>query len=405
MKKIWILNHYAKPPDKKSGSRHHDIARYLQKKGYRVTIFCAEVRRNDVSTIPSRLKFKQEKQAGVDCVILKTRPDYQGNGFKRALNMFFYYFAMVRHYRQFEKPDIVIGSSVHIFAAAAAAKIARRTGAVFISEIRDIWSEGLVQVGGLSRLHPFVLLVRAVERKVYRESRKIIVVLPNAYEHIKEFGVEKDKILYIPNGVDLQKFDKDRETKRPSDGLAAVLESGFCCVYAGAHGVANNLDTIISAAEIVGKSAPRITFVFIGDGPKKAVMQGMVKEKGLANVSFLAPVSKREIPAILVKASVSLLAMPDVDLYRYGISLNKLFDYMASGTPVVFAGKVFNDLVAESGCGISVLPERPDKFAGAILELYNMSEKERAEMGKKGRRYVEENHNIETLVEKLTAIL
>lgn len=405
MKNVWILNHHAHPPNIKGGTRHHELSGYLNRKGYKATIFCSgNAQRTDIALFPPRVRYKEENCYGVDYVFINTQPTYSENGVKRVLNMLSYYFFMVGNYRKFGRPDIVIGSSVHPFAVLAAGVIARKTGAKYFCEIRDLWPETLIQMGKISKYHPLVIFFKILERKVYRAVEKIIVLLPNAYEYIKRYEIAPDKIVYIPNGVDVRQFDRWKNEAQVPPEIEQVLSTDFCCVYTGAHGMANSLDTLLLSAESVQKEAPLVKYIFIGEGKEKKRLQQLVEEREIKNVQFFAPVKKEVIPAILSRAHINLVAMQDLELYKYGISLNKLFDYMCSGKPVVFAGNVYNDLVKMSGCGISVPAEDFKGFADAVIKLYHMSEKERAELGEKGKAYVQEHHDMERLSDKLIAI-
>ncbi|MCP5109170.1 MAG: glycosyltransferase family 4 protein [bacterium] len=408
MKTVWVLNHHAHPPDIKGGTRHHDLCFYLTEKGYNVTLFCSSnVHMQGISLLPPDVKFKQENSYGVDYVFINTKPPYRGNGVKRVLNMLSYYFFMRKHYKKFGTPDIVIGSSVHPFAVLAAEYIARKTGAKFLSEIRDLWPETLVQMGRISKYHPIVILFKLLEKKIYKKSGKIIVLLPNAYEYIKQYNVEREKVVNIPNGVDVARFDRMQAAQAAAEipqPMQQALDGGFCCVYTGAHGVANSLEPLLLSAEILQQQAPDIKYIFVGSGPEKKNLQRMAEERQIKNVLFFDPVKKEVIPAILSKSRINLVAMKDLPLYKYGISLNKLFDYMCSAKPVVFAGNVYNDLVKMSGCGISVPADDHQAFADAVLKLYKMTEEERAKLGQKGKAYVLEHHSMEKLADKLEAL-
>lgn len=399
------MNHHAHPPDIKGSTRHHEFCFHLNKKGCKTTLFCSgNIHMKDISLLPAGVKYKEENCFGVDYVFINTRPGYKGNGVKRVLNMLSYYFFMIRNFKKFGTPDIVIGSSVHPFAVLAADKIARKTGARFICEIRDLWPETLVQMGRIPKFHPIVILFKLLERKMYRAAEKIIVLLPNAYEYIKRYNIDKNKVVYIPNGVDVQRFDQLKTTGEVPKEIDKILESEFCCVYTGAHGVANSLETLLLSAEMVQKESPRIKYIFIGDGPEKKRLQRMAGERQIKNVLFFDSVQKEVIPAILSKSRINLAAMKDLPLYKYGISLNKLFDYMCSGKPVVFAGNVYNDLVKTAGCGFSVPADDHQRFAKAVIELSKMSDHEREELGKKGKEYVQEHHNMVKLTDKLEAL-
>lgn len=404
-KKVWILNHYAVPPTEASGTRHYDFARELHKRGYDVTIFASSYNHfTKEEKLKSNETFKQLSINGVKFIWIKTRPLYKDNGIKRILNMLSYSLKMVRLYKKFDKPDIVIGSSVHLFACLAAYYICNRTNANFICEIRDLWPQTLIDMGAITQNHPLAIFFRCIEKFVYKKSKKIITLLPGAYKYITKFNIDREKIVYIPNGVDIKKFDNfSKNTSIEIDSkLNNMLDSSFCCLYTGSHGIANCLKTIIDAAWVIqNKGYDNIKFIFVGDGPEKKRLIEYAKQKEINNILFYNSVSKNFISKILDKAKINLISMHNINLYKYGISLNKLFDYMCSGKPIVFSGNVYNDIVKKANAGITVPPENPEAMAEAIIKLYNMSKEERDALGLNGRRYVEENHSIPILVDKL----
>lgn len=400
MKNIWILNHYAVPPGMGGGTRHFDLAAELVKKGYSVTIFASSYNHfSRKEVIKSNERVKEESINGVRFVWLRTKPRYEGNGIKRLLNMVSYLFNVLKVRKNYVKPDIVIGSSVHLFAPLAAYFICRKADARFLCEVRDLWPQTLIDMGTISNYHPLAVFFRSIERFVYKRASKIITLLPGAYQYISRFGVDKEKVVYIPNGVDIKKFDDNNKEVKDLN----ILDSkSFNCVYAGAHGEANKLDNILDAAKIIQSMGNNnIKFYFIGDGPEKNKLIEYSREKNLDNAKFIEQVDKSFIPGILAHSDLLIFNLKDVDVFKYGISSNKLFDYMCASKPIVFACKCYNDIVADAGAGISVPPENPKELADAIMSVYRMTDSERNELGHNGRKYVESYHNIEYLADKL----
>ena len=177
-------------------------------------------------------------------------------------------------------------------------------------------------------------------------------------------------------------------------------------MYLGAHGKANALDVIIESAKIIQNKNQYedIKFIFVGDGPKKEKLKEVKKKLTLENVEFLEPIKKKDVPLLLANADILLISLKNISLYRYGISLNKLFDYMASRKPIIIAGDPSNNIINKASCGISIPPENSEKMAEAIIKLYKMSPEEREEMGRRGYEYVKKNHDIPVLVDKLEKI-
>jgi len=403
---VWIFNHYAVTPDMSAGTRHYDFAKGLAGRGYKTTIFASSFLRGKELKLDKNEKHKIENLDGLNFVWVKTFP-CQKNDWRRVINMLSY---MHRAYwlgRKIageacgiEKPDVIIGSSVHLFAVYTAYLLSKRYKVPFIMEVRDLWPQTLIDMG-VSKWHPFIILLRKLEKYLYKRADKIITVLGGADKYIESLGIKFNGTALVPNGVDLEGFNiKETNFKNQKP-----LDSGFTVIYAGAIGKANNLDVVIKAAEILYKGHPDIKFLFIGDGQEKTRLSRIVKEKHLNNVKFKEPVPRREIGGVLANADGLLFNLEDSPVFKYGISSNKLFDYLASGKPVIFSCNAANNPVEEAKAGITVSPNNPEKLASSILKLYHMPKKQKEEMGKRGREYVEKYHSIPVLVDKLEEVI
>ncbi|WDU82037.1 glycosyltransferase family 4 protein [Caloramator sp. Dgby_cultured_2] len=247
----------------------------------------------------------------------------------------------------------------------------------------------------------------AIEKFIYDRAEKIIVLLPGAGDYIKSVGNYKDKIVYIPNGVLVKRFD-DVLNKGMSQDVKNILkehEGKIKAVYLGAMGPANALHVILEAAKIIKeKGINNIDILLIGDGPEKERLIKLKEDMQLDNVYIYDPIKKVDVPHLLKNIDICLFNLKDLDVFKYGISPNKMFDYLCSGNPILFSCRATNDLVKESGAGISINPESPVEFANALVTLSRMTEDERRALGEKGRRYVEENHDISKLVDRLESL-
>lgn len=401
MKHVWILNHYAQEPGGAGGTRHYSLSKHLTKHGWRATVIAASV---ELNTGRQRLDSSESKRFdlfdGVPFLWIRT-PQYQGNGFGRIQNMLTYSVRVLMSSvtRGLDRPDVIIGSSVHPFAAWSAAMLASRFGVPFVFEVRDLWPQTLVVMG---RLSPKGFITRALhylERWLYRRAERIVVLLPKASDYIVPLGIAPEKIVWIPNGVELEGYPEPEPPKeKPS----------FTLMYFGALGQANDLDCLLRAMVEVNKAMPekQLFLRLIGDGPLKETLQQQVAELGLDNIRFENSVPKKAIPQVAAEADAFVIMVKDLPrLYRFGISMNKIFDYFAAARPVIMASGAVNNPIEESGAGITVLPGDPIELAKAILSLVEMPIVQRILLGRSGRTYVEKHHSYEMLAAKFVSIL
>lgn len=396
--RVWLINHYALPPSEPGGTRHYSLARELIRNGHDVTVIAStfnHATRTRIGCSHGELStFK--RFGGVPFLLLRV-PAYSSN-ITRFWNMIVFGFEVWLGLgtRKMCKPDIVVGSSLTLFAAFAAERLARRMRVPFVLEIRDLWPQTLVDMGMHPR-HPAVVGFGIIERYLYRNADKIVTLLPNAAEYLVPKGARPKDITWIPNGVDL--------------GLMpfphfSTIRSLFTVMYAGSHGLSDDLDSVLDAAAILDKEAPgRFCFRFVGDGPNKLELQGRVVTENIANVVFEDPVPRQDVFSRLQDADAFIITAKKTDLYRYGISPNKLHEYMAAARPTIFAGNSHNNPIAEAAAGITVAPEDSRAIAVAVEALAAMSSDERWEMGLRARRFIEEHHDFTALGRRLEQVL
>lgn len=385
-------------------------------RGHRVQIIAANfdyLSRRAIPLAPGKA-WQHEVVDGVGFRWLRT-PSYRDNTLARLWSMlaFAAQVWLETGLRDLERPDVIVGSSPHLFAAWAAQRLAARRRVPFVLEVRDLWPQTLVDLGQVSPRHPLVLTMLGIERYLYRQARRIVSLLPGAVEHLAAKGADPGKVVWIPNGVDLAAVPApaapDPGSAPPGAGPPAPATAGapFTVIYAGAHGLANHLDVILDAARLlqqqVGHEA--IRFRLIGDGPEKPRLQQRARDEGIENVRFEPPVPKHSVYAAIQAAQACVVTLKESPLYRWGFSLNKLFDYLACGRPVVIGVRSPYNPVAEAGAGLTVAPEDPPALAAAVRQLAALPPAERANMGRQGRAYVESRHAVETMADRLEALL
>lgn len=403
MKHAWILNHYALAPSDAGGTRHYSLAAHLRSYGWDATIIAASVEHNsNRQRLAAAERQRHEVLDGVPFLWLKT-PGYKGNGVSRMCNMLAYTArALLPHSTGvLPRPDAIIGSSVHPFAALAGAILARRHRVPFVFEVRDLWPQTLIDLGRLDERSPMTLLLRRLERMLYVEATRIVTLLPHAADYIEGLRVDRRKVVWIPNGVELSARD-------PAAPRLRGPGEPFVLMYFGAHGNANGLEHVVRA---VGEAASRLPpgalrLRLIGDGPLKNDLKQLAASLRLDNVSFEPPVPKSAIPRLAAEADAFVISVLDRPrLYKYGISMNKLFDYLAAERPVLIASGAQNNPIAEAGAGISVPPADIDALSNAIITIIRTPDEERHRMGRAGRHFVESHHSFGHLAARLAHTL
>ena len=205
----------------------------------------------------------------------------------------------------------------------------------------------------------------------------------------------------------MEQFDNAEPIEPSSENIKDFIKyrDKFKVIYIGAHGPANGLENVVNTATLLSKKSPDIHFFLVGDGIEKKKLIQKAKENNIDNITFLNAVPKLQVPSILQKADLLLICWRNLKLYKYGISPNKLFDYLASKRPIIMSGNFYNNIVRDAKAGITVEPEDQKALAEGILQIKQMPEEERRQLGVNGRAYVEKHYDTRILAEKLEKIL
>ncbi|NJM93660.1 MAG: glycosyltransferase family 4 protein [Cytophagales bacterium] len=394
---IWIYNHYADPPSRQA-TRTFDIAADLVKRGHQVTIFAAGRSHYtfDDPIVYKRFQFaKTELIEGVRFLWIKT-PPYEANDWRRALNMLVYCF-FVFWASWGPRPDVIIGVTVHPFAAALAWGIAKIRRSRFFFEITDLWPETLIEFGQLSADGTSAKVLYALETFLLKRAEYVIVLHANLGRYTSKRGIANEKLVWIPHGVNLNNY----KNLEPYTG---ELKGQFRLMYLGGLVWSNDLDTILEAFNLL-KQSPQITLEIYGQGSDQNRLEEKASSLRLTNVSFHTVVPKRELHKIMSQADCFIMALRRFELYHYGVSLNKLTDYLASQRPIIIAVESDHNPVEIAKAGLVVPPQDPQAMADAIHQMYLLSAQERFEMGQRGLAYLKENHSIPILAQRLESIL
>lgn len=391
-----MVNHYADPPDGLA-TRSFDIARRMVAKGNPTTIFACSFSHyhlRPMRRLGWRL-WRGEDIEGVRYIWVRGTP-YRGNDLGRVVNMaVFSMLALLAGIFRRERPEIVVGVSVHPLAALSGYALAGAKRARFFFEVTDLWPETLIDFG---RLNPNGLVARSMrrlERFLFHHAERIVMLWRHTDGYVEAQGVPRSKIVWIPHGVELDRYDD----LAPYDGAP---RRPFRVMFLGGFVAANALDTILDSASVLqARDRKDIKFVMIGSGQEREAIIDRAGKMGLTNVDFRPSVPKREVARVMGEADAFIYGLRDLPLYRFGISLNKLTDYLAAGRPIIFFGNSTYDPVRDADAGFSVPPGKPELVADAIEKLAALTPEERMRMGRRGREYLVEHHNIPRLADRM----
>jgi glycosyltransferase involved in cell wall biosynthesis len=409
--RIWVLNHYASPPDRPTSTRHYEFGRVLAAQGHEVTIFASSFShfsRREERLAPGERSRVQEVD-GVRFVWLRTT-EYERNDRRRVVNMLSYAVRAIVAQRRMSRPDVVVGSSVHLAAVAAAWLISLARRATFVFEVRDLWPQTLFDMGAVRERSVSARLLLRTESFLYRRASTVICLLPHAADFIAERGISRSKIVYVPNGIADYGSMAAARPEQSADLLARIRrwhdDGRLVAGYVGSLGPANGVRDLVEAArDLRDRGEGRLALVVVGDGQEKEDCQRLADRYRLENVLFWPPVPKSEVPAVLAELDVTLFCLRDLPVFRYGLSSNKLFDYLASGRPVVFASGVTDGPVHASGGGICVPAQSPERVADALVTLAGLGEAERLVIGERGRAWVYRYHGTTALASRFLQAL
>lgn len=408
--------------DEPGGTRHHELANYLAHRGHQVTIITSGVsyltgkviekdepssrqdqqqetgeKPYEQSSNTERLSLMQQRQGKVTILRAYTYSAIHKSFVHRVFSFFsfmvssFWTGIKVRHV------NLVWGTSPPIFQGMTAWVLARFKQVPFVFEVRDLWPAFAIQVGVL-RNPVLIRLSTWLEHFLYRHADLVLVNSPGFIEHVKAGGARRIEL--VPNGADPRMFDPQLDGGDFRKQYS--LDDKFIVLYAGAHGLSNDLGVVLQAASQL-RNAVQVAIVLLGDGKEKPALQAEAQRLGLENVHFIPPISKLEMRTALAAADVCLAILKPISLYAT-VYPNKVFDYMAAGRPVLVAiDGVIRKVVEGNKTGLFVPPGDPQALAEKIQWMAEHPQ-EVQQMGLNGRRLVQEEFDRALLAEKLALI-
>lgn len=401
---IIYINHYAGSNQHGMEFRPYFMAKRWAAAGHNVTVVASSY--SHLRTVNPDLQGKKTMEQMLDGVryFWIEGPRYQGNGMGRIQNMLSFLHGLYRYADQIAvqgKPDAVIASSTYPLDIYPAHRLAKRYGAMLIYEVHDLWPLSPIELGGMSPHHPYIMMMQAAENYCYKNSDYVVSLLPNAKEHMVEHGLKPEKYICIPNGI--VRADWEKPMANPPvycDLLKQFHDEGYFLIgYTGAHGIANALDSFVEAGEKLCNE--KIKLIMVGPGPERERLAQKVIDMNLrGTVEMLQPVKRDQMPELLSQMDALYVGLQRQPLFRFGVSPNKLMDYMMAAKPVIFAIEAGNDMVADAQCGISIAPEDSAAIAQAAKKLASLPKEELDAMGRRGKEYILQNNEYDVLSKK-----
>lgn len=399
MKRILIVCHYAQQPPYNTMLRYHNWGKELIKRGFKVTILAASVVHNTDIDVVDKIGKNSDQVDGIRYLYIKT-PMYSGNGLGRIKNMMTFSSSLIKYRRI--KADVIIECGAYLYPSVNSSF----RNIPIITDIVDLWPESIIEYANVSRYNPIVQILYYFEKMAYIKSDAVIFSMEGGKDYIRERKyrnrVDPQKVFNINMGCDIEQKDKELVTV---DYKLNWDMSKFNFVYCGSIRQANQVKQIcVAAKEVMRRGLTDVFFHIYGNGDELEALEQYVSENGITNVKFYGRIEKEKIPAILANSKANILTYKQVNLMKYGGSQGKLFDYLASGKPILCNAKFGYNLIERHNCGIVTKNQTPKAFADAVEKLFNMPESELIDMGKRARIAAEE-YDQPMLVDKLTKVM
>lgn len=402
---IWLIDHYGVPPKYYPLAKPTLFAKYLIKAGHNVKIFAASsVHNSNINLLTENINYKEIIEDGINYVLIKCH-QYNGNGIKRIINMQEFSFKLKYVCNRYKRPDVIIATSMTLSACARSIKLAKKYGCKKIAQIGDLWPESLVAYKLLSKYNPIVIYMRHIEKWIYKNADRVIFYMRGGYDYINERRWNKQipasKIAYINNGVDLKQFryNVDHYVIDDDDLINNKL---FKVVYVGSIRMVNNVGILLDAAKLIKNK--KIKILIWGEGDERSILEKRIIDDHIDNVVFKGKVDKKFIPYIVSKSNLNIIHNTSTPILKYGMSMNKIFDYLAAGKPILTTFYSNYNPVVESGAGMQIINQNPKEIAYQIDRFASMENDDYSEYCKKASE-ASKRYDYEILTNELIDVI
>lgn len=400
--KILYINHYAGSIYHGMEYRPYYLALEWLKMGHNVSIIASNFShlRNNIS-IEKNKNYKVEYIDGIRYIWCKTN-SYKTNGVKRLLSIinFLYRVWSYRNILIKEKYDLIIASSTYPFDTYIAKYLANKVSAKFIYEVHDLWPLTPIELNNISAYHPLMLLMAKAEKYGYEKCDLVVSLLINSFDYMKTKGLDQSKFRYVANGVIVDEnnlindklYVLDLEIQKLITKMRANYT--FLVGYCGSMGKSNALKFLLEVAKLL----PDIGFILVGDGMLKE--QLVNTSQNIPNVLFLPAIKKNQVNCFLQQMDLLYIGWHNLNIYKFGVCPNKIFDYMLAKKPILHSINQENDIVSMANCGIKAKAEDVMDIISKVIQIKELSLQKRLILGENGYQYVIKNHLYKDLASK-----
>lgn len=399
---VLYIDHYGGSASLGMEFRPYYLASYWKDMGINTTILAADYSHLRKVNPEVKKDLDNHEIDGIDFLFLKTA-HYNGNGLPRMKSMMDFLSKGIFYSKTISekiKPDVVICSSTYPLDTYIGQRIKKLTGALLIHEIHDLWPLTPMELGGYSKNHPFIKVMQSGENSAYKHSDYVVSILPNTEPYIRSLGFNVP-VVNIPNGLteeDINNSGNDSLVNQNIKDLTQRLHKGgkFVVGYSGGISLSNSMDDFINAFTLL-KGKKEIAAVIIGDGILREELTRIKDTDNLENVYFGGKINKNEVVPTLRLMDALYIGSKKSRLYNYGVSANKIFDYMLTGKPIINAFDTEHSPMNYLGNTLRAEAENPTSIAESIIKASELSAEEKNKIKESSIKYVKENHNYSKL--------
>ena len=404
---ILYIEHYAGSNDYGMEFRPYYFARNWVKWGHNVTMVAADYHHLRVKNPVVSKDFEEENIDGITYVWIKTNK-YKGNGIGRVRNVGTYLQKLWNHSSMLVKkykPDIIISSSTYPMDTYPSQRIAQMSGAALIHEVHDMWPICPMELYGLKASNPIIKYIQAAEDSFCKHTDGIVSIQPCAEEYYLEHGMPKGHFYHIPNGVVISEWDESlelpKEYQQMVDSIKSKYERVIC--FFGSHTKSYAIEYLLDAAHRCMDLS--VGYLLVGDGNIKDKLIEKANSLNLDSVSFMKPIPKRFIPSLLKQMDGIYVGALHNRMFEYGSCMNKTYDAMMSGKPIIFANPAPNNYILEYDCGYNAIPENAEDLERCLREFSDASAQELVEKGERGKQAIVNHFDYNVLSKDFENIL